>query len=112
MAEISNTLPATTRVAKLSPPKPSMSEAAHHLAADQREVFALLSDPATHRLREPVTRIDTHAAAVFLAGPDAYKVKRAIKFPFMDFSTLDKRRVGCEGEVAVNRRFAPDIYLG
>src|SRR5947209_7365569 len=89
-----------------------MSDRPHHAAADQQAVFAFLADPRTHGLREPVARIDTHAAAVFLAGRDAYKVKRAIKFPFMDFSTLDKRRAGCAAEVAVNRRYAPDLYLG
>jgi len=79
---------------------------------DPREVFALLGDPATYGLLSPVTRIDTHAAAVFLAGPDAYKVKRAVKFAFMDLSTLEKRRLACEAEVAVNRRYAPRLYLG
>ncbi|MGA2638902.1 MAG: AAA family ATPase [Methylocella sp.] len=81
-------------------------------AADQSEVFAFLSDPATHRLKEPVTRIDTHGAAVFLAGANVYKVKRAVHFSFMDFSTLEKRRRACENELAVNRANAPDLYLG
>lgn len=75
-------------------------------------VFALLQDPRTHGLSEPVTRIDTHGAAVFLAGPDVYKVKRAVRFPFMDFSTLAKRRAACEAEITVNRANAPGIYLG
>ena len=57
---------------------------------DQSDVFAFLANPATHGLREPVTRIDTHGAAVFLAGGDVYKIKRAVRFPFMDYSTLDK----------------------
>ncbi|SFK27523.1 AAA family ATPase [Methylocapsa palsarum] len=78
----------------------------------QSEVFAFLADPATHRLDAPVTRIDTHGAAVFLAGPDVYKVKRAICFPFMDFSTLEKRRRACENEIEVNRANAPELYLG
>jgi aminoglycoside phosphotransferase family enzyme/predicted kinase len=89
-----------------------MIDSPHHVVADQQAVFAFLADPRTHGLSEPVKRIDTHAAAVFLAGPDAYKVKRAIKFPFMDFSTLARRRAGCVAEVAVNRRYAPDLYLG
>jgi uncharacterized protein len=80
--------------------------------ADQSDAFAFLTDPATHGLREPVIRIDTHGAAVFLAGKDVYKVKRAVRFPFMDFSSLDKRRLACEREVAVNRANAPDLYLG
>ena len=79
---------------------------------DQAEVFGLLGDPATFGLSAPVRRIDTHGAAVFLAGDDAYKVKRAVRFPFMDFSTLEKRRVACEAEIAVNRPNAPGIYLG
>ncbi|WP_041368404.1 AAA family ATPase [Methylocella silvestris] len=81
-------------------------------SADQAEVFAFLGDPATHGLREPVIRIDTHGASVFLAGDDVYKVKRAVRFPFMDFSTLEKRRLACEAEIEANRRNAPDLYLG
>lgn len=79
---------------------------------DQSGVFAYLSDPATHGISEPVRRINTHGAAVFLAGPDVYKVKRAVRFPFMDFSTLDKRRLACERELAVNKVNAPELYLG
>lgn len=79
---------------------------------DQPEVFAFLANPATHGLAGPIKRIDTHAAAVFLAGPDVYKVKKAVRFPFMDQSTLALRRHACEAEVAVNRRFTPDLYLG
>lgn len=84
----------------------------HALVEDQDEVFAFLADPATYGISEPVARIDTHGAAVFLAGPNVYKVKRAVFFPFMDFSTLQKRRAACENEIAVNQRNAPDLYLG
>ncbi len=80
--------------------------------AGQDEVFAFLADPATHGLSEPVKRIDTHAAAVFLAGPDVYKVKRAVRFPFMDQSTLERRHASCEAELRVNRAFTPALYLG
>src|SRR5579862_3646404 len=89
-----------------------MSNGSHHAAADQTAVFEFLGDPRTHGLNEAVKRIDTHAAAVFLAGDNVYKVKRAIKFPFLDFSTLDRRHAGCLAEVSVNRRYAPDLYLG
>jgi hypothetical protein len=47
---------------------------------------------------------------VFLAGERAFKIKRAVRFPFLDFSTLEKRRAACEAELAVNRPFAPQIY--
>jgi len=80
--------------------------------SDQRDVFAFLQDPRTYGRAEPVIRIDTHGAAVFLAGPDVYKVKRAVRFPFMDFSTLEKRHAACEAEIVVNRGNAPDLYLG
>src|SRR5262245_59702899 len=58
-----------------------------------------------------VERIDTHASSVFLAGPFAYKVKRAEKYPFLDFSTLEKRRSACLNELRVNARTAPQLYL-
>ena len=73
-------------------------------------MFRFLADPKTHGLSEPVERVDTANAVVFLAGAEVYKLKRAVKFPFMDFSTLDKRREACEAEIAVNRPLAPDIY--
>jgi aminoglycoside phosphotransferase family enzyme/predicted kinase len=75
----------------------------------QQAVFAVLADPATYG-GTPVKRIDTHAAAVFLAGDAAYKVKRAVKFPFLDFSTLDKRKAALAAEIAANRPFAPELY--
>ena len=79
----------------------------------QAEVFAFLSDPVTHGMvlaDEEVRRIDTHAAVVFLAGAQALKVKRRVRLPFLDFSTLEKRKAACEAELAVNRAFAPDLY--
>lgn len=82
-----------------------------HQPDPQDEVFSLLGDPATHGGAQ-VTRIDTHAASVFLAGERAYKIKRAVRFPFLDYSTLAKRRAACEGEIKANRPFAPQIYLG
>jgi aminoglycoside phosphotransferase family enzyme/predicted kinase len=75
----------------------------------QQPVLALLGDPATHG-GQPVKRIDTHAASVFLAGEQAFKVKRAVRFPFLDFSTLEKRKAACEAEIEINRAFAPEIY--
>jgi aminoglycoside phosphotransferase family enzyme/predicted kinase len=74
---------------------------------DQSQAIAALE----HRLA-PDKRIDTHGAVVFLSGDRAYKLKRAVKFPYMDFSTAERRRAMCEAEVAINRRLAPEIYLG
>ena len=83
-----------------------------HVVADQSEVLEFLADPRTHGLSTPPIRIDTHGAVVFLAGENAYKVKRAVKFPFMDLSTIGKRKSACEMEIAVNSISAPTIYLG
>jgi uncharacterized protein len=76
---------------------------------DQEEVLRLLADPATYGGAE-VRRFDTHAASVFLAGDRALKVKRAVRFPFLDYSTLAKRKEACAAEIEVNRRFAPQLY--
>jgi len=80
------------------------------IVADQSEAIAFLSRPATHGAAA-VERIDTHGAVVFLAGPRAYKLKRAVKFSYMDFSTAELRRRACEAELALNRRTAPELYL-
>lgn len=77
---------------------------------DQREVFAFMADSATHG-GAPVRRIDTHSAAVFLAGDRVFKIKRALRYPYLDFSTLPKRKAACEAELDINRVFAPAIYL-
>ena len=78
---------------------------------DQSETFAFLSDARAYGLAGPVKRIDTQSSVVFLAGDDVYKVRRAIRLPFLDFSTLEKRRAACEAEIEVNRENAPRIYL-
>jgi aminoglycoside phosphotransferase family enzyme/predicted kinase len=67
---------------------------------------------ALERKLAPAKRIDTHGAVVFLSGDRAYKLKRAVKFPYMDFSTAERRRAMCEAEVEINRPMAPEIYLG
>src|SRR5260370_12022726 len=54
--------------------------------------------------------MDTHAASVFLDGARALKIKRAVRFPYLDYSTLEKRKAACDEEMKVNRKFAPRIY--
>jgi aminoglycoside phosphotransferase family enzyme/predicted kinase len=75
----------------------------------QQEVFDFLGDAASHG-GAPVRRIDTHAATVFLAGDLAIKIKRAVRFAFLDYSSLPKRKAACEAEIEVNRAYAPAIY--
>ena len=79
--------------------------------ASQDEVVAFLLTLPTGADTPPV-RIETHGAIVVLAGADVYKMKRAVRLPFMDLSTLERRRIACEREVAVNAGFAPALYHG
>ena len=79
----------------------------------QADVIAFLADPRSWGEAEtPIAHIQTHGAHVFL-GPDrALKIKRAVRYDYMDFSTLERRRAVVDHEVALNRRFAPTLYLG
>lgn len=79
----------------------------HH---QQAETIAFLSDPHTFGGSE-VARTTTSLSEIFLVGSDAYKLKRAIKRPYVDFSGIAKRRATCEREILLNRRTAPALYL-
>jgi len=61
---------------------------------------------------DQVRLLETHISWVLLTGFYAYKIKKPVKFSFVDFSTLEKRRWFCEEEVRLNRRLAPEVYLG
>ncbi|MBX9655693.1 AAA family ATPase [bacterium] len=61
---------------------------------------------------ERFTIVETHISLVFLTETHVYKTKKSVKFPFLDYSTLEKRLDACREEVRVNRRLAPDVYLG
>ncbi len=83
------------------------------IVEDQHELIEFLSQPSAYPAPvDAVERIDTHSATVFLVGPHAYKLKRAVRYDYLDFSTLARRRTFCEAEVALNRRTAPALYLG
>lgn len=84
-----------------------MTERPSFVVEDQSATIAALA-----RRLAPAKRIDTHGAVVFLSGERAYKLKRAVKFPYMDFSTAERRHAMCQAEVDINRRLAPEIYLG
>lgn len=79
------------------------------IVEDQSVAIAFLSAPSTHG-GHPVEVVETHGAYVFIAGERAIKMKRAVWFPYMDFSTVEKRRAACEAELRLNRRTAPEIY--
>jgi aminoglycoside phosphotransferase family enzyme/predicted kinase len=81
------------------------------ITQDQSEIVSFLASPSTHN-GAAVERIETHASMVFLAGVRAWKLKRAVKYDYLDFSTVERRKAMCEAEVRINRRTAPAIYRG
>lgn len=60
----------------------------------------------------PVTRRETHMSWVFFADDLVFKLKKPVRFSYLDFSTLARRETACRAEVALNRPLAPDVYLG
>ena len=81
------------------------------ITEDQTAVVDFLASSSTHGGAN-VERVDTHTSIVFLAGARAYKLKRAVSFDYLDFSTCERRRTLCEAEVRLNRRTAPALYRG
>lgn len=79
----------------------------------QSEALAFLANPNTHGLRDGESKhIRTHISEIFLAGDRAFKVKRAVRYTFVDLTTLASRHAACDAEIRLNRRTAPEIYLG
>jgi aminoglycoside phosphotransferase family enzyme/predicted kinase len=80
---------------------------------DTAELIDKLSRPEAFGLAEGNIEVhQTHISVVFLAGNSAWKIKKPVQFDFLDFSTLERRRHFCAEEVRLNRRQAPDVYLG
>ena len=95
---------------------------------DQEDVIRWLSSPEAHQASDGqdgpmhrdghdgdvtrVERIDTHASIIFLSGSHAFKLKRAVRYDYLDYSTVARRRQCCVDEVRLNRRTAPMLYRG
>ena len=69
------------------------------------------SDIATLFAPAPDAVIETHISRVYLSGDRAWKLKKAVTFPYVDFATLAQRHQACRREVELNRRTAPELYL-
>ncbi|HEY5210633.1 MAG TPA: phosphotransferase, partial [Stellaceae bacterium] len=79
----------------------------------QEAAIAFLSRGAAYgRPDETVTRIDTHASVIFLIADRAYKLKRAVRFSYLDYATVARREAMCRAEFTLNRRTAPQLYRG
>lgn len=72
--------------------------------------FLSRADAYPHRADAVLVR-ETHMSFVFLAGPRVYKLKKPVRFPYLDFSTLARREAACRAELRLNRRLAGDVYV-
>jgi len=89
----------------------SQNSCSAHVVPD--ELIQALQDPALYdHPVEDFSVIETHISWVILTGNYAYKIKKPVNLGFVDFSTLEKRQYFCSEELRLNRRFAPDLYLG
>src|SRR5512134_3004535 len=77
-----------------------------------RHVEAMLDPEFYPRKTKSVELIQTHISYVLVADDRVYKLKKPVRFSFLDFSTLARRHHFCREEVRLNRRLAPDTYLG
>lgn len=79
------------------------------------DLLAALATPAFFarggRVPARVEHVQTHISHVFLVGEDVYKLKKAVRFPFLDFGTRDRRRFYCAEELRLNRRLAGPVYV-
>ena len=83
------------------------------MTLDTPSLQKALLDPRIYPDHPRVVKfIETHISLLFLTGNHVYKVKKPVDFGFLDFTSLEKRKLFCEEEVRLNRRPSPDIYLG
>jgi len=94
--------PLEERPVKQSDPTPSERA--------QDDLIAAIASGAATGDSQPLRRLDTHMSRVFLAPGRVYKLKRSLRHPFCDMTSLEARRLACEAELAVNQTLAPDLY--
>jgi aminoglycoside phosphotransferase family enzyme len=104
-------LPTADDVSATSAPDVGVAPTA--LEPDLATKVGFLGCPSSYP--EPTRQVEareTHMSWVFLTDRHAYKLKKPVRYPFLDFSTIELRRRNCEEEVRLNRRLAPDVYIG
>src|SRR5690348_18325390 len=87
-------------------------ESAEAMSASLPGALAGLLEPRAYP--HPVDEVElvtTHISWVLLAGDYAYKIKRPVRYPFIDLTSSERRRFLCEEELRLNRRFAPELYI-
>ncbi|HDM77088.1 MAG TPA: hypothetical protein ENG51_11560 [Deltaproteobacteria bacterium] len=82
------------------------------MSISREELIEVFSNPDFYpHPVEKVERRETHISLVFLTGKYVYKIKKPVDFGFLDFTTLEKRKLYCEQEINLNRRLTTDVYL-
>ena len=90
----------------------AVSSSKSMLIEDQSPTLNFLKDPKTHgKPASDIATVETHISFVVLVGCRAFKLKRAVRLPYVDFSTASKRLLFCQRELELNRRTAPALYL-
>lgn len=79
---------------------------------DEAAKVGFLSSPEAYEGRPQVVALESSMSWVFLAGSLAFKMKKPVRRPFLDHTSLAARQRSCEQEVVLNRRLAPDVYYG
>jgi aminoglycoside phosphotransferase family enzyme len=111
MARESESEAAAMARAALSQGESTVEQASPAAAASLADKVAFLAEPASYpHPAESVERKETHMSWVFLAGDKVYKLKKPVRFPYLDYSTLARREAACRAELALNRRLAPQVY--
>ena len=91
---------------------PSRGSSADDMAKLAEKV-AFLRRPDSYPERpKSVEAVETHMSWVFLTDHHAYKLKKPVRYDFLDFSSIEARHLDCQEELRLNRRLAPDVYLG
>lgn len=95
-----------------APESGAMTDNRPTVTEDQEETIAFLSDPDSYGAGiGPVERIETHCSIIFLVANRVFKLKRAVRFSSLDYSTIERRAEACKAELSLNRRTAPELYL-
>src|SRR5215208_1765449 len=90
-----------------------MTAVQHRAPLPGPALAASMARPETYPGRPgPVEVRETHISWVFVAGDRAYKLKKPVRLPFLDYGTVERRREMCDEEIRLNRRLAPRVYLG
>jgi uncharacterized protein len=90
---------------------PAAAESSFTASVSLADKVAFLTQPNAYpKPAHHLERKETHMSEVFLVGEKVYKLKKPVRFPYLDYSTLAKREAACRAELMLNRRLAPDVY--